>query len=155
MRSAKRPGYRAAALACAFAAMLALAGCARGVAGSDPAPTDTPTSISGSWQFESGTDSVGRIAMGNATATFRFDGDRSGGRGPCNSFGATASGATTGAITIVVGIHTDMACLDPMLNTSESRYLAALDAVTRATVHGGALTLSGGGAVLTFGRHTP
>ena len=110
--------------------------------------------ITGNWQLVRGTDSKGSITPGGATVTFTINGQSSGGRGPCNSFGATVQGATTGPIIIVVGIHTEMACVDPELNATEAHYFGALDKVTTAALDGGILTLTGNGDSLVFTRTT-
>jgi heat shock protein HslJ len=106
--------------------------------------------VTGNWQLVSGTDEKGVITPGPAVVTFKLNGASSGGHGPCNSFGATTKGTTIGTITIVVGIHTEMACVDPDLNTTEARYFAALDKVTSAALDHGTLTLSGDGDTLVF-----
>jgi heat shock protein HslJ len=82
--------------------------------------------------------------------TFTIHGASSGGHGPCNSFGATAKGTTTGVVSIVIGMHTEIACVDPDLMTTETRYFAALDKVNKATLDNGTLTLSGDGDALVF-----
>jgi heat shock protein HslJ len=137
----------------------ALAACASagasGGSGGGARSGGTPGSaqdITGSWQLVSGTDAKGAITAGDATVTFTFNGRSSGGHGPCNSFGATSTGTTTGPITIVVGIHTEIACVDPELNATEPRYFAALDKVTTASLDNGTLTLTGNGDTLTFTR---
>jgi heat shock protein HslJ len=138
--------------------VISLAGCAAasGGSGSDsgsgsPAPG---RDITGNWQLVSGTDATGDITPGKAVVTFKFDGSTSGGRGPCNSFGATAKGTTIGTISIVVGIHTEMACVDADLNTTEGRYFAALDKMTKASLANETLTLTGDGDSLVFTRAT-
>jgi heat shock protein HslJ len=125
-----------------------------GSGGSGAGGSGSSQDITGNWQLVSGTDAKGAITPGSAVVTFRFNGQSSGGRGPCNSFGATAKGTTTGAISIVVGIHTEMACVDPELNSTESRYFAALDRVTTAALDSGTLTLTGNGDSLVFSRAT-
>jgi heat shock protein HslJ len=138
----------------------ALAACA-GVAGSGGGSgsggsgfggSGSAQDITGNWQLTGGTDAKGAITPGSAVVTFKFNGQSSGGRGPCNSFGATSTGTTTGSITIVVGIHTEIACLDPELNSTESRYFAALDKVGTAALESGTLTLTGNGDTLVFTR---
>jgi heat shock protein HslJ len=125
-----------------------------GAGGSGSSGSGSSQDITGNWQLVSGTDAKGALSPGSAVVTFKFNGQSSGGRGPCNSFGATAKGATTGTISIVVGIHTEMACLDPEYNATESRYFAALDTVTTATLDNGTLTLTGDGDTLVFTRAT-
>ena len=135
--------------------VVALAGCAAAVGGgSGGGQTGSPSDITGRWQLVSGTDAKGPITPGSAVVTFTVNGASSGGRGPCNSFGATTRGATTGTIAIVVGIHTEIACVDPDLMTTETRYFAALDKVTTATLADGTLTLSGNGDTLVFSEAT-
>jgi heat shock protein HslJ len=146
-------------------ALVVLVGCASGSvgdsgpsgsgsngSGSSSSGSGSSASIRGTWKLTSGTDSTGAISPGTANVTLKVNGGSSGGHGPCNSFGADVTGTTTGAITIVVGIHTDMACVDPDLNTTETRYFAALDAVSKAALTSETLTLSGGGDTLVFSR---
>ena len=116
---------------------------------------DVPPDPTGTWAPVSGTDATGTITRGTAPVTFTFKGTSSGGRGPCNSFGATATGTTTGSIHIEVGIHTNMAGLGPQVNSTESRYFAALDAVTTAAPKGESLSLTEQGASLVFQQSTP
>jgi heat shock protein HslJ len=126
--------------------------------GGSPAPGtggSASQDITGGWQLVSGTDSKGAISPGAAAVTFTINGTSSGGHGPCNSFGATTRGSTTGQIDISIGIHTDIACVDPDVMTTESRYFAALNRVTNAALADGTLTLSGGGDTLVFSKGTP
>ena len=125
-----------------------------GSGGSGSGGAGSSKDITGNWQLVSGTDAKGAITPGSAVVTFKFNGQSSGGRGPCNSFGATAKGTTTGAISIVVGIHTEMACVDPELNATEARYFATLDKVTTAALDNSTLTLTGNGDSLVFSRAT-
>jgi heat shock protein HslJ len=145
--------------------VLALAGCAGAVGtgdgsgnsstgGGSTSGSGTAQSITGSWQLTSGTDAQGAMTLGTAAVTFTINGASSGGRGGCNAFGAKTTGSTTGAITIVVGIHTDMACVDPDIMSTEGRYFAALDKVTNAALDNGTLTLTGGGDTLVFSKAT-
>jgi heat shock protein HslJ len=122
--------------------------------GSSSRGSGSSQDITGNWQLVSGTDAKGAFTPGSAIVTFKLDGQSSGGHGPCNSFGATATGAKTGTIAIVVGIHTDMACMDPELGSTEARYFAALDKVTTAALDSGTLTLTGNGDSLVFTRAT-
>ncbi len=159
---------RATVAVSAILAVLALAGCASptvsgggsgaggsGAGGSGPGGSSTTTPITGNWSLLSGTDSKGAITPPDqATVTLKLDGRSSGGRGPCNAFGAMASASTTGPLTITLGVHTDMACVEPDYNTTEARYFAALGAIRSASVAGGKLTLTGGGDTLVFARET-
>jgi heat shock protein HslJ len=141
----------------------ALAGCAGtggdtgGGPGGQPSGGGTGSaggarSITGKWQLVSGTDEKGPITPGDAIVTFTFNGRSSGGHGPCNSFGATSTGTTIGPVSIRVGVHTDIACVEPELNTTEARYFAALGAIDTATITDGTLVLSGGEDTLQFVR---
>jgi heat shock protein HslJ len=111
--------------------------------------------VTGTWRLVRGTDYHGAISPGTANVTLRIDGTSSGGRGPCNAFGAVVSSATTGALTIRMGITTEMACAQGDVNTTEAHYFGALRAVTTASLAGGRLTLTGGGDTLVFARAAP
>jgi heat shock protein HslJ len=99
-----------------------------------------------------GTDANGTFSPDGATVTLKIDGVHSGGQGPCNAFGATVTGSVTGAISIVVGIHTEMACSEAIRNLTESRYFAALGKVSHSSISGGDLTLTGDNVRLVFAR---
>ncbi|HEY1529801.1 MAG TPA: META domain-containing protein [Galbitalea sp.] len=158
---------RATVLVGATALVLLLAGCATAVGsgggGNSPSPTPTATvaptpgarDITGKWYLVSGTDAKGAISPGGTDVTFTFNGASSGGHSTCNSFGANAIGTTAGPVTIVIGIHTEIACVDPELMTTEDRYFAALGKVDTASVIDGTLTLSGAGDTLVFQRTAP
>jgi heat shock protein HslJ len=145
-------GSRLGAMLSSVLIVTALAACAS--AGGSGHSSSSSQGITGNWRLVSGADAKGAFTTGSAVVTFTLDGQSSGGRGPCNSFGATTTGATTGAISVVVGIHTDMACMDPELNATEARYFAALDKVTTAALERGTLTLTGNGDSLVFTRAT-
>jgi heat shock protein HslJ len=132
-----------------------LAGCAgarAGDSGNGQGGTSQPQTITGTWQLVRGSDTSGTFLPGGAVVTFTFDGKTSGGHGPCNSFGATTAATTTGPVSITMGIHTDMACVDDDLNNAESRYFDALGKVSSAAIADGMLTLSGDGDSLQFTR---
>jgi heat shock protein HslJ len=120
--------------------------------GSAPSNATPGLSLSGDWQLVSGTDSTGAITPGGAVVTLVFAGTQVHGNGSCNAFGATASAAITGPLTIRVGIHTEMACSQAARNATESRYFAALGRVTAAAIADNQLTLTGGGDTLVFSR---
>jgi heat shock protein HslJ len=101
-----------------------------------------------------GSDAKGTFTPGSATVTLDLNGARSGGKGPCNAFGAKTSASTTGPIAIILGIRTEMACAEPELNTTEARYFAALGLVKTAAIASGRLSLTGGGDSLVFVRST-
>ena len=149
-------GLTAVALAVALTGCAATAGAAgdgTGAGGAPaPTPTATATSILGSWQLVSGTDSRGAISPDGSTVILKLDGAHSGGQGPCNSYGATETGSTTGPISIRVGIRTMMACAEAARNATESRYFAALGDISHASLTGGKLTLEGSEVSLVFTR---
>jgi heat shock protein HslJ len=150
----------------AFVLAIALGGCAAapgggtssggsssgGPTGGGPTGTSSasPQSILGSWQLVSGTDANGTFSPDGATVILRLDGAKSGGQGPCNAYGATETGSTTGPISIRLGIRTMMACAEAARNVVESRYFAALGKVSHAALADGKLTLSGRDVSLVF-----
>jgi heat shock protein HslJ len=143
-----------------------LAGCAAASGGdfssssSSPSPSPSSSSSSSSspqpiaetWQFVTGSDANGTFSPDGAVVTLKIDGVHSGGQGPCNAFGATVTGSMTGTISIVVGIHTMMACSEAVRNVTESRYFAALGKVTHSSISSGDLTLTGDNVRLVFSR---
>lgn len=166
MKTATRTAH-VTAVATAVILACVLAGCApstvngggsgpggSGPGGSGPGGSSTTSSIAGLWQLISGTDAKGALTPGSATVTLRLSGDTSGGQGPCNAYGAKASTSTTGPITIVMGIRTEMACVEPELNTTEARYFAALGRIKAASISAGHLSLTGGGDTLLFEKST-
>jgi heat shock protein HslJ len=162
MRSRILLGLSAFVLAIALGGCAAASGGAGGGSGGGPSggssgtssdtPSASPQSILGTWQLVSGSDAAGALSPGDATVILKLDGDKSGGQGPCNAFGATETASTTGPISIRVGIHTDMACAEAAKNVIETRYFAALGKVSRAALADGKLTLTGGGVSLVFSR---
>jgi heat shock protein HslJ len=141
----------------AVAIAVAVGGCASATGGGGYGSSGTPSpsaataqSILGTWQLASGTTANGSISPDGSTVTLKLDGAHSGGQGPCNSFGATETGSTTGKISIRVGIRTMMACAEAARNVTESNYFAALGKVTDASIASGNLTLTGGGVSLDF-----
>ena len=150
MRSAK---WASALIAGAILTVL-LAGCAAssgdGSSGGSSSPSPSP--IAQTWRFVTGTDANGTFSPDGAAVTLKIDGVHSGGQGPCNAFGAKVTGSVTGPISIVVGIHTMMACSEAIRNITERRYFAALGKVTRSSISGGDLTLTGDGVRLVFAR---
>ena len=115
-------------------------------------PTSTPQSITGDWRLVSGTGASGPITPSATPVTLKINGQGSGGSGGCNAFGAIASASTTGAFTIRLGIHTDMACVGAGRDITEQHYFAALARITTASMQNGELVLSGPGVSLTFAR---
>lgn len=160
---------RAAAIAIGAAAMMVLgvSSCApstvigggsgpggSGPGGSGPGGSSTTTSILGTWTLVKGTDDKGSISPDGAVVTLTLNGASSGGQGPCNAYGARSSTATTGPITITVGIRTEMACTEPSRNLTEARYFAALAKIRTASISSNQLALTGGGDTLFFTRST-
>jgi heat shock protein HslJ len=150
----------------AFVLAIALGGCAAASGGggssggglpgdgSSGGSSSAPQSINGTWQLVGGSDANGAFSLGDATITLKLDGAKSGGQGPCNAYGATETGSTTGPISIRLGIRTMMACSEAARNVLESRFFGALSHVSHAGLAGGELTLSGGGVSLVFSRQS-
>jgi heat shock protein HslJ len=152
----------------AFVLAIALGGCAAksggpgggtsGPPGAAPSatpsasPLASPQSILGTWRLVSGSDSSGTLSPAGATIILKLDGEKSGGQGPCNAYGATETGSIAGPISIRVGIHTEMACAEAARNVIESRYFSDLGKLSQAALADGKLTLSGGGVSLVFSR---
>lgn len=143
-------GLAAVAIAVAVGGCASTSGGGYGGSGGPSPPAATPQSILGTWQLVGGTTANGSISPDGSTVTLKLDGAHSGGHGPCNSFGATETGSTTGKISIRVGIRTMMACAEAARNVTESNYFAALGKVTDASLASGNLTLTGGGVSLVF-----
>jgi heat shock protein HslJ len=153
MRSRILLGLSAFVLAIALGGCAAASGGAGGGAGSPSlSPSPSPLPIDQTWRFVTGTDTNGTFSPDGAAVTLKIDGVRSGGQGPCNAFGATVTGSVTGAISIVIGIHTMMACSEAIRNVTESRYFAALGKVSHSSISSGDLTLTGDGVRLVFAR---
>ena len=148
MRSAK---WASAVIAGVILAVL-LAGCAAAPGSGSTGGSSSPAPIAQTWRFVTGTDANGTFSPDGAAVTLKIDGVHSGGQGPCNAFGAKVTGSVTGPISIVVGIHTMMACSEAIRNITESRYFAALGKVTRSSISSGDLTLTGHGVRLVFAR---
>jgi heat shock protein HslJ len=139
--------------ASALVCLLMLAGCASPTGPGAPIQSGGPVeSITGQWVFLGGADASGAISPSGSTVTLTINGRSSGGNAGCNAFGAVASGATTGAFSIRVGVHTNMACVEAERNITEQHYLSALGKVTAASLSGGDLTLKGPGITLKFDR---
>jgi len=141
---------RRSTLAVAVIAVLALTGC--GPTGDGfPNKTSAPSELDGDWQLSEGSDAQGAFELKDSVSTITLTGNRTGGRTPCNIFGATVTidGAT---ISIEPGAVTEAACADSDLMALEPRYLAALGAVTEQKLSGETLTLSGKDVILTFDK---
>jgi heat shock protein HslJ len=169
MRRSTRSG---SLLVAAMSIGLALAGCAPSHMGVGPGGgsggsgngnsggSTSPARITGNWILESAADHKGGMNLEGSTVTLKINGRDSSGQGPCNAYGATVFGKTpargaltfTGPVTITVGIHTEMACARQTLNELETRYFAALDDVTSASLVGDELVLLGPGVELDFGK---
>jgi heat shock protein HslJ len=133
---------------------IALGGCATASGGDSGSSGASPQSILGTWQLVGGTDANGAISPDGAPVTVKLNGAHSGGQGPCNSFGATETGSTTGKVSIRLGIRTMIACAEDTRNVTESNYFAALGKVTTASIASDKLTLAGGGVRLVFTKST-
>jgi len=139
---------RRSTLALAVIAVLALTGCGPTGAGF-PDRTSAPSELDGDWRLTAGSDAQGKFDIKDAEVTVTLTGNRTGGRTPCNIFGAFVK--LDGArISIEPSAVTEVACADPDLMALEPRYLDALGAVTEQTLSGETLTLSGKDVILTF-----
>jgi heat shock protein HslJ len=153
---------------------LALPGCAPadgGAIGRTDVPTSVPTSeprdeeatpvtdFSGEWQLVKASDAAGPMPVNGVPVTLVVGGMVAGdadvaGRGPCNGY--TGSLTIDGdSVTFGLLARTLMACADDRRNALEVRYLAALEAVTGASLTeaapaGDTLTLTGPDATLRF-----
>ena len=112
-------------------------------------PGGDSAELAGEWVLQSGSDDTGNFDLKDSTSTLTLTGGNTGGRTPCNIFGADVTGGV-GEIDITPTFQTEAACADPGLMELEPRYLAALEAVTAATVKNESLVLRGGGVELTF-----
>ena len=126
------------------AGALVLGGCA---ANGEPGNGGT---LEGEWVLNSGADASGALDLTGAQITLTIgDADTSGGRAPCNSYGATINGGPPD-VSITVGAVTEMACVDERLMILETRYLAALGGVRIAEQTADELVLSGEGVELNY-----
>ncbi len=109
------------------AVIVAIAGCASTAPGATVEPT-------GNWYLTNGTDADGEFDLGTSTVTLQFvDAGRAGGIAACNHYG---SDFTINGDTVRFGeiVQTEMYCEPDAVMQLESRYLAALTAVTSAEV---------------------
>jgi len=140
-------------LGIAAALVVLLAGCSSlsstGPNAGGSSPDASSNELAGEWVLQSGSDDTGTFDLKDSTSTLTLTGGNTGGRTPCNIFGADVTGGI-GSIDITPTFQTEAACADPGLMELEPRYLAALEAVTSATVKDDALLLRGGGVELTF-----
>jgi len=145
------------------ATALALAGCASGPAAEGPAspnpgatapaPTGTATAeeapMDGEWQLTGGSDAAGDIVVNGVPVTLLVSQGAVSGQAPCNTYtGGVSDDAGTLYFSPIA--QTLMACADDTLTELETRYLAALQASTSATVDGETLTLDSADATLRF-----
>jgi heat shock protein HslJ len=103
----------------------------------------------------SGSDGDGEFDLSATSITLTIAGaDDSGGRTPCNSYGALVTG-TADALDIQLGAMTEAACADQYLMELEGRYVQALDAVDRADRGDDTLLLTGESVELLFELAVP
>jgi heat shock protein HslJ len=113
---------------------------------------DQMGAIIGEWQLTKGSDAEGAMVVGGVPVTLVIADDAVNGQGPCNGYGGDAQLDGTG-IRIGALMSTKMACADDARTRLESRYLAALEAVTSSQLGSGdpaTLTLTGPDATLQF-----
>ncbi len=96
---------------------------------------------------------VGPGDPGQARATILFDDDGAGGTSFCNLYGGTYTVGDDGALTIVPGAMTEMACEEPLMSL-ELAFVDALSKVTSYRFDGDSLVLVGD-VELTFDAEQP
>jgi heat shock protein HslJ len=139
-------------LALALVTVLALTGCASVSRGIDSSPDPR---LRGQWRLTSFRDSAGSIDLARKVITLTIaDTDHTGGRSSCNPYRAWITG-TSGVIYLRIIGHETATCSSMEALATETRYIAALDRVTRASARGDALTLSGDSITLGFTRAAP
>lgn len=89
----------------------------------------------------------------DARVTIRFDGGEAGGTAACNIYGGTYT-TDGGAMSIVVGSMTEMACEEPLM-ALEAAFVEALGSIDAFAVDGDVLTLEGGATPLRFAAEQP
>jgi heat shock protein HslJ len=104
----------------------------------------------GTWQLVEGSDAAGAFTPVDGYAvTVDIDAREVRGNAGCNTYG----GAVTrdgGGLAFADLFQTEMACADPAPMQIETRYLAALGAVTGFAIEAGSLVLNGAGVRLVF-----
>ena len=139
-------------------ATLMLTGCGVGSSTDPGAAGNSPTAdagpLGGEWVLQSGSDETGDFDLKDSTSTLMLSGANTGGRTPCNIFGADVEtdidDAGSGTVDITPTFQTEAACEDAELMALEPRYLDALEAVTTVAVKGETLTLSSDSVTLEF-----
>ena len=127
--------------------LLALTGCGSGTA-AGPASEDDRLP-DGSWILVEARDAAGALALVDARpVTLEVVDTEVRGR-VCNSYFATVGASGDGPLLTGLGA-TEMGCLPASVMELESRYLAALGAVTGVERPGNALVLTGDAVRLTF-----
>jgi len=155
MRVSRRPftGRGMLRVAVVIAVGLGAASCLGGCASAGGSPTGTPTStasITGDWRLVSGHDGTGKFDLTGVVVTLRVDGSKSGGSGPCNGYGESIDGSTTGTIRLTRGVSTDMACVPQERNVLEARYFAVLGGTMSASLENGDLVLASARGTLAY-----
>jgi heat shock protein HslJ len=134
-------------LAMLGALALVLTGCAGTTSGSGDSsgPGDTEatnvTDISGEWQLTKASDADGSMSVSGVAVTLAVNGTEVAGQGPCNRYTGTV---TVEGDTVTFGpiAQTRMSCGGDR-DALDTRYAAALSAVTGSRLGGDILTLSG------------
>ncbi len=135
---------RVLSVAVVLAAGLLLVACSWGGPGQE---------LQGQWQLLEATDAQGPMDLKGSTVTMEIDADSARSDGPCNILQFELRGGP-GDVEVTLGPITERACLDQDLMLIETRYVAALGAVTRADVSGDTLTLAGDDVRLTWQRRS-
>lgn len=114
----------------------------------------TDNELLGDWVLVSGADDAGEFDLTATSITLAISEGDSGGRTPCNSYGAIVS-SRDGSVAIEVTFQTEAACVDEYLMQLESRYLQALGEVDRADLTNDTLLLTGESVKLQFELSEP
>jgi heat shock protein HslJ len=133
----------------ASAIVFALVGCTSAPRAADSSPDPR---LRGEWELSAAQDAYGPLNLWSTAITLTVsDTAHTGGRASCNPYRAHITGSL-GVIYLTVVGHETSTCSNQTLLDLESRYLAALDNVHRASIRQDSLTLTGRKISLRFTR---
>lgn len=123
--------------------VFALVGCAKASTPGGGGTGTQPTIKGVTWILDDASVRLlGNGSPGQARGTILFSDDGAGGTSFCNHYGGTYTIGDGGALTIVPGAMTEMACEEPLMSL-ESAFIAALAKVSGYRFDGDALVLVG------------
>jgi heat shock protein HslJ len=144
------------AVALVSLSLLVLPACAdEGGGGSGGASTDPDALVGVVWRLDD--PSIAALAddvPDTAVVSLEFADGSVSGRSACNSYFGDYTADDDGSMSFGALGGTEMACEEPLM-ALEAAYLSALGEVTGFSLDGGALTLRGGEAPLTFFEEVP